>query len=104
MARQRAKTTLDTNGRQGRSLAPTNAPRQDNRDRQALSHKNGNGTATGDTRTRIEQLAYELYQRRGCLDGHDWEDWLEAERLALTQPARASQDGSDRLPTTTTLA
>ena len=50
-------------------------------------------------RTRIEKLAYELYQQRGRQDGYDRQDWLEAERLTLTEPTRARQDGSDRLPT-----
>ena len=30
---------------------------------------------------RIEKKAYELYEKRGCQDGHDCEDWLEAERI-----------------------
>jgi hypothetical protein len=29
---------------------------------------------------RIAQRAYELYAARGYQDGHDLEDWLEAER------------------------
>lgn len=45
-------------------------------------------------RTRIEKLAYELYQQRGRQDGYDRQDWLEAERLT-----RTCQDDSDRLPT-----
>ena len=32
---------------------------------------------------RIAEKAYELYERRGCCDGRDVEDWLEAERLVL---------------------
>jgi hypothetical protein len=28
----------------------------------------------------IERRAYELYEQRGREDGHDWEDWLQAER------------------------
>ena len=28
----------------------------------------------------IAQRAYDLYQQRGCTDGHDLEDWLQAER------------------------
>ncbi len=103
MARQRAKTTLDTNGRQGRSLAPTHVPTQDNKDRQTLLHKNGSCTAIDDTRMRIEKLAYELYQRRGCQDGHDREDWLEAERVALKQTTGADTSSFDRL-TTSSLA
>lgn len=30
---------------------------------------------------RIEKKAYELYQKRGCEPGRDWEDWFEAERI-----------------------
>ena len=34
---------------------------------------------------RIARKAYELYERRGHQHGHDREDWLEAERLILTE-------------------
>jgi hypothetical protein len=27
----------------------------------------------------IRQRAYELYELRGRTDGHDWDDWLQAE-------------------------
>ena len=30
---------------------------------------------------RIQKKAYELYEKRGCVDGNDLADWLEAERL-----------------------
>ncbi|MBI4004057.1 MAG: DUF2934 domain-containing protein [Candidatus Omnitrophica bacterium] len=29
----------------------------------------------------ISHVAYELFERRGCVHGHDLEDWLEAERI-----------------------
>jgi hypothetical protein len=29
----------------------------------------------------IEKKAYELYQGRGCVAGHEIEDWVEAERI-----------------------
>lgn len=29
----------------------------------------------------VTQVAYELFERRGCVPGHDVEDWLEAERI-----------------------
>ena len=48
-----------------------------------------NEATTEEIRTRIEKLAYELYQQRGRQDGHDRQDWLEAERLTLTEPTRA---------------
>ena len=31
--------------------------------------------------SRIRDLAYQLYLERGCVDGHDVEDWLEAESI-----------------------
>ena len=32
---------------------------------------------------RISQKAYELYERRGCMHGQDWEDWFEAEKMLI---------------------
>ena len=29
----------------------------------------------------VTRVAYELFERRGREDGHDLEDWLEAERI-----------------------
>ena len=29
----------------------------------------------------VAQMAYELFERRGRVHGHDLEDWLEAERI-----------------------
>lgn len=34
----------------------------------------------GEVRQRIAARAYELYRERGCFDGRDLDDWLEAER------------------------
>jgi hypothetical protein len=31
--------------------------------------------------TQIQELAYELYVRYGYKDGHDLEDWFEAEKI-----------------------
>lgn len=36
-------------------------------------------------RQRIAEKAYELYQKRGQSHGHDLDDWLEAERLVLSE-------------------
>jgi hypothetical protein len=38
-------------------------------------------------RGEVERRAYERYCARGCEDGHDLEDWLEAERALQTRPA-----------------
>jgi hypothetical protein len=32
------------------------------------------------TKEQINQRAYEIYLARGCEDGHDLSDWIEAER------------------------
>jgi hypothetical protein len=32
-----------------------------------------------DKRAEIEKIAYELYQKYGCIHGHDLEYWVEAE-------------------------
>ena len=29
---------------------------------------------------RVEKKAYELFAKRGFNNGHDWEDWFEAQR------------------------
>lgn len=46
-----------------------------------------------DQRERIAVKAYELWEQRGCRDGHDLEDWLDAEtRVTETSPnARAPE-------------
>ncbi len=36
-------------------------------------------TAAEDSEEQIRRRAYELYEARGRGDGHDLEDWLEAE-------------------------
>lgn len=33
----------------------------------------------------IERLAYELYERSGCIPGRCLDNWLDAERLVLTE-------------------
>ena len=38
----------------------------------------------------IAKVAYALYEKSGCLDGRDFENWLDAERMVLTR--HASQD------------
>ena len=35
----------------------------------------------------VARVAYELFQRRGREDGHDLEDWLEAERIVWARRA-----------------
>lgn len=36
----------------------------------------------------ITRVAYELFERRGRVHGHDLEDWLEAERIIRARGER----------------
>ena len=40
-----------------------------------------------DKRLEIESIAYEFYQRDGCLHGRDLYHWLEAEKIVHSQKA-----------------
>jgi hypothetical protein len=42
----------------------------------------------------IARKAYEIYERRGCEPGHEFEDWIEAER----QISRESQPEMKQAP------
>ena len=82
----RSTTEMETSARQ--RSGPESPPQQADSE-----------TTTEEIRTRVEKLAYELYQQRGRQDGYDRQDWLEAERLTPTEPTRARQDKPDRPPT-----
>lgn len=44
----------------------------------------------------IARRAYELFEERGREDGHDLDDWLQAERELQTQPASAARRRQER--------
>lgn len=44
------------------------------------SERSGEIAAAARLVTAIEALAFRLYEQRGRLDGHDVDDWLEAEQ------------------------
>ena len=46
-----------------------------------------NGTRNVDAEE-VARVAYSLYEQRGREDGHDLEDWLEAERIVRSGAAR----------------
>ena len=53
----------------------------------------GNGEGSNneprrDHHNRIAEFAYARYERRGRIDGHDLEDWLEAEQQVIAEKAR----------------
>jgi len=51
----------------------------------AMSSKENTQTTLGRPREKmiemIQEKAYELYERRGRISGHEWEDWFEAEKM-----------------------
>lgn len=36
----------------------------------------------------VQKKAHELYEKRGCKEGNDFEDWLTAERLVKEELSR----------------
>ena len=44
------------------------------------------GALSDELQERIAKRAYELYLERGCREGCDVEDWVDAEREILTVP------------------
>ena len=47
-------------------------------------------------RQRIAEKAHELYQCRGCCHGRDVDDWLEAERLVLSENESQTSQGAKK--------
>ena len=47
-------------------------------------------TAAEATAERIRSRAYELYEERGCEDGHEVEDWLRAEAEVIGKAEKAA--------------
>jgi hypothetical protein len=53
-------------------------------------------STTETLRSRISLRAYELYEARGCVDGFDVQDWLQAEREIVgdvDQPQKTAAAG-----------
>ena len=48
------------------------------------------GSRTPELEDQIRRRAYELYEARGREDGHDFDDWLQAETEILTAQQRAA--------------
>ena len=49
------------------------------------------------TQDEIAKVAFELFERRGRIHGHDQQDWFEAERIARAR--RRSGNGRSRAAT-----
>lgn len=50
--------------------------------------KRSRGVSSEKVREMIGKKAYELYEKRGREQGHDLDDWLEAEKLVKTRKKR----------------
>ena len=48
----------------------------------------------GEIEEKIRRRAYELYQRRGGMDGNPTDDWLKAKQEVLSHKARAGKTSS----------
>ena len=63
--------------------------REVEREREIETNPDVENQASGTiTQEEIAQRAYALYEARGREDGHDLDDWLEAERELLEQRTR----------------
>lgn len=58
----------------------------------AEQQADGTPYASGDTQSRIQQRAYELWQQRGGGDGSADQDWLRAEAEVNSAIGAAAQD------------
>ena len=59
------------------------------RDEEAVTTQKDNSQESAlsdELQERIAKRAYELYLERGCREGCDVEDWVDAEREILTVP------------------
>jgi hypothetical protein len=55
-----------------------------------LASKSDQPTVLIPVKQQIRQRAYELYEQRGRTDGHDLDDWLQAERGIKGRKANAA--------------
>ena len=51
--------------------------------------------STNELRREIARLAYELYLRRGRVNGRDLEDWLKAEAIVASRVAQREKPAGD---------
>lgn len=55
---------------------------------QAKKNTSVGNSSQMDLNGEIRKRAYELYEERGCTPGHEYEDWLTAEREVLARRNR----------------
>ena len=45
---------------------------------------------TDSKEAQVREIAFHLYEERGCRDGHDLEDWLDAEAIISSHSKQAA--------------
>lgn len=65
-------------------------PEEIEKEPSTLEPKSDEPTVLIPVEQQIRQRAYELYDRRGRTDGHDLDDWLQAERRIKGRQANAA--------------
>jgi hypothetical protein len=69
-----------------RNQASLEAEEEKQQDKEAHASIDAQSKAiSGEDQTRVAELAYALYEQRGRKDGHDLEDWFNAEQRIMTQ-------------------
>lgn len=53
----------------------------------AAHARKANGSSSNELHARVAKLAFSLYERRGCVDGHDVDDWIQAEQTIRQEMA-----------------
>jgi len=64
--------------------------------RASVNQRSGAQEPSSGSYEEVARIAYELFERRGGVHGHDLEDWIEAERLVRARrggPARERRGG-----------
>ena len=56
----------------------------------AVSVQRSKRPAQANTADAIARVAYQLFQQRGGVHGHDLEDWITAERIVRARTQRSS--------------
>lgn len=50
----------------------------------------------------IAKVAYELYEKNGCIQNRDLDHWLEAEKIVMARLAEEQKIKSEKKPATKT--
>jgi DUF2934 family protein len=75
---------LDKPSMPNEAFLPAEEDKHKNKEAHASTDSQAKGMSEED-QTRVAELAYGLYEQRGRKDGHDLEDWFNAEQQVMTQ-------------------